>query len=339
MCNTAVTPLNTAITFNLLKLLLMRNLGGFFLPALRGILVSEVYTKTPLTFEQQLQQLKERGLIIDDDDLALFHLKTISYYRLSAYWHPFRKTEQDDVLSDDFEEGTQFTEVIRLYEFDRRLRLLVMDAIERIEVYARTLFAYHIGHRYGAFGHTRAANFHHNFYHAPWLEKLEEDADRSIDVFISHYKNKYAGFPTLPIWMVTEVMSLGSLSKGYRGLKNDDKKIISDEFALHHRCLADWFHTLTYIRNICSHHGRLWNRELAIRPGMMRARAWNPPVSPRNDRVFYILLIIRYLLRKAHSSDKWKEQCDNLLKPLAEDRKWRAAMGIPEDWIDHPVWQ
>ena len=301
--------------------------------------MAEVYTKTPLTFEQQLQQLKERGLIIDDDDLALFHLKTISYYRLSAYWHPFRKTEQDDVLSDDFEEGTQFTEVIRLYEFDRRLRLLVMDAIERIEVYARTLFTYHIGHKYGAFGHTRAANFHHDFDHTPWLEKLEEDAARSKDEFITHYKNKYAGFPTLPIWMVTEVMSLSSLSRGYRGLKNDDKKIISDEFALHHRCLADWFHTLTYIRNICSHHGRLWNRELAIRPGMMRARAWNPPVSPRNDRVFYILLIIRYLLRKAYISDKWKEQCDNLLRPIAKDGKWRAAMGIPENWVEHPVWQ
>ena len=301
--------------------------------------MAEVYTKSPLTFEQQLQQLKDRGLIIDDDDLALFHLKTISYYRLSAYWHPFRKTEQDDVLSDDFEEGTQFTEVIRLYEFDRRLRLLVMDAIERIEVYARTLFTYHIGHRYGAFGHTRAANFHHDFDHTPWVEKLEEDAARSKDEFITHYKNKYAGFPTLPIWMVTEVMSLSSLSRGYRGLKNDDKKIISDEFALHHRCLSDWFHTLTYIRNICSHHGRLWNRELAIRPGMMRARAWNPPVSPRNDRVFYILLIIRYLLRKAYISDKWKEQCDNLLRPIAKDGKWRAAMGIPENWVEHPVWQ
>ena len=131
----------------------------------------EAYTKSPLTFEQQLQQLKDRGLIIDDDDLALFHLKTISYYRLSAYWHPFRKIEQDGVLSDDFEEGTQFTEVIRLYEFDRRLRLLVMDAIERIEVYARTLFTYQIGHRYGTFGHTKAANFHPNFNHAPWLEK------------------------------------------------------------------------------------------------------------------------------------------------------------------------
>ena len=317
----------------------MRNLGGFFLPALRGLPVLEVYTKSPLTFEQQLQQLKDRGLIIYDDDLALFHLRTISYYRLSTYWHIFREIEQDGSFSDDFKEGSQFNEVMKLYEFDSRLRLLVMDAIERIEVYARTLFTYHVGHRYGTFGHTRATTFHPKFDHAPWLEKLEEDTARSKDVFISHYKSKYAGFPTLPIWMVTEVMSLGSLSFGYRGLKNDDKKIISNEFALHYKCLADWLHTLTYIRNICSHHGRLWNRELAIRPGMMRARAWNPPVSPRNDRVFYILLIIRYLLQKAYSSDEWKKQCDHLLKPIAEDRKWRTAMGIPENWVEHPVWR
>ncbi len=134
---------------------------------------------------------------------------------------------------------------MKLYEFDRRLRLLVMDAIERIEVYTRTLFIYQIGHKYGTFGHTDAANFHPKFDHAPWLAKLEEEIARSKDVFITHYKNKYAGFPTLPIWMVTEVMSLGSLSVGYRGLKHDDKKVISNRFARTHRCLAGWLHTLT----------------------------------------------------------------------------------------------
>ena len=299
----------------------------------------EVYTKSPLTYELQLQQLKDRGLIIDNDDLALSHLKTISYYRLSAYWHPFNKIEQDGVISDYFEEGVHFNDVMRLYEFDRRLRLLVMDAIERIEVYARTLFIYQMGHRYDTFWHTEAANFHPRFNHTHWLAKLEKETAQSRDVFITHYKNKYAGFPTLPIWMVTEVMFLGSLSFGYTGLKNDDKKIISDEFALHHKCLGNWLHTLTYIRNICSHHGRLWNRELAIRPSMMRTKNWKLPDTPRNDRIYYVLLILRYLLRKAHVSDEWKEQCNDLIKPIAEDRKWRAAMGIPENWMEHPVWK
>ena len=283
--------------------------------------------------------MKDRGLIIENDGFALSQLRTISYYRLSAYWRPFRKIEQDGTIADDFEEGTHFDEVMTLYEFDRRLRLLVMDAIERVEVYARTLFAYHMGHKYGAFGHSEAANFHPAFDHAPWLEKLEDETSRSKDVFIIHYKNKYAGFPTLPIWMLTEIMSLGSLSRGYWGLKHSDKKIISNDFALPHKCLADWLHTLTYIRNLCSHHGRLWNRELSIRPGTMRNRNWNPPITPRNDRVFYVLLILRHLLRKADAGNDWKQQCNMLLKPVAKDSKWRQAMGLTENWIDHPEWQ
>ena len=212
----------------------------------------EVYTKSPLTFEQQLQQLKARGLIIDNDEFVLSQLRTISYYRLSAYWHPFRKIEQDGTISDYFEEGTHFNDVMNLYEFDRRLRLLVMDAIERIEVYVRTLFTYQMGLKYGTFGHTEAANFRPKFKHAEWLEKLEQETEQSRDVFISHYRTKYAGFPTLPIWMVTEVMTMGHLSRGYSGLENNDKKIISVEFALHHKCLANWLHTLTYVRNVCS---------------------------------------------------------------------------------------
>ena len=85
----------------------------------------EAYTKSPLTVEQQLQQLKDRSLIIEDDGFALSQLRTISYYRLSAYWYPFRKIEQGGAIADDFEEKTHFDEVMTLYEFDRRLRQLV----------------------------------------------------------------------------------------------------------------------------------------------------------------------------------------------------------------------
>ena len=268
----------------------------------------EVYTKSPLTFKQQLQQLKDRGLAIDDDKLALFHLKAISYYRLSAYWYPFRKIEQDGTKSDYFVKGVHLNDVMILYEFDRRLRLLVMDAIERIEVQARSFFTYQMGHKYGMFGHTKASNFHPKFKHAPWLKNFEEETARTGDAFVTHYKNKYAGFPTLPIWIVTEVISLGGLSIGYKGSKHDDKKIISDEFGLHHMCLGSLLHILTYIRNICSHHGRLWNKELSIRPRRIKENLWNPLVTPRNDRIFYVLLILRFLLRKANVSNEWKNK-------------------------------
>ena len=300
----------------------------------------EIYKKPPTTLNQQLQLLKDRGLLIDDDELVKFHLRTTNYYRLSAYWYPFRKIEQNSVISDEFEAGTHFRDVIGLYEFDRRLRLQVMDAIERLEVYVRALFAEIISHKYGAFGHTKAANFHPNFNHDAWLAKLNHAICRANDAFVIHYKNKYSGFPNLPIWMVTEVMSLGSLSRGYKGLKHEDKRIISGKFGLHFRQLTSWLHTLTYIRNVCSHHGRLWNRKLAIRSQQsMRENRLNLPASPDNERIFCVLLILRFLLRNVHVSDEWKNQMDDLLRPIAQTKKWRVAMGMPEDWMNHPVWQ
>ncbi len=296
------------------------------------------YAKPPLSFAEQLQLLESRGLKIPDQTLALGHLSSISYYRLSAYWYPFLQRDTNGRVIGVFEPGTDFDQVVRLYEFDRHLRLLVMDAIERIEVHIRTLVTYHLGHRYGAFGHTDPANFHPRFNHAIWLAKLESEARQSKDVFVEHFKRNYTGFPTLPIWMSTEVMSLGALSFCYTGLRNPDKRRIAEQLDVHHKRLKDWLHTLTYIRNLCAHHGRLWNRELAIKPERVREPEWNPPVTPRHDRLFYALLILRVLLRSNHNGDTWAASCNELLETLASEKRYRIAMGLPRDWKAHPLW-
>lgn len=296
------------------------------------------YTKPALSFADQLQLLESRGLHIPDQDLALRHLSAISYYRLSAYWHPFLQRHAAGKVTGSFQPGTDFDHVLRLYEFDRHLRLLVMDAIERIEVHVRTLVTYHLGHQYGAFGHTDPANFHPKFNHANWLAKLETEAWQSKDAFVEHFKSKYAGFPTLPIWMSTEVMSLGSLSFCYTGLKNQDKRHIARQVGIHHKRLKEWLHTLTYIRNICAHHSRLWNRELAIKPERVREPEWSPPITPRHDRLFYVLLILRVLLRSNDNGDHWVARCNELLETLASETRYRVAMGLPSGWQAHPLW-
>ncbi len=301
--------------------------------------MTEAYQKPALTFDKQLEHLKNHGLIISDHDSALLQLSTISYYRLSAYWYPFRQRDEDGNIISKFIEDTSFDDVINLYVFDRHLRLLVLDTIERIEIYIRTLITYHIGHTYGAFGHVDPANFHPKFDHAQWLSKLEDETSRSSDAFVIHYQNKYLGFPTLPIWMTTEVMSLGSLSFCYKGLKHDDKRVVSNKLGLHHKRLEDWLHKLTYIRNVCAHHSRLWNRELAIRPESSRLPEWTPPLTSRNDRIFYILLILRYLLKTTKNGDNWCAKCNELIKPIVKNDKWRLAMGMPENWKEHPIWK
>ncbi|UQB43357.1 Abi family protein [Thiomicrospira microaerophila] len=146
-------------------------------------------------------------------------------------------------------------------------------------------------------------------------------------------------------WMLTEVMSFGALSFFYAGLQNDkkigkqDKAAVSSIFNLHHKRLGDWLHKLTYVRNVCAHHSRLWNRELAIRPDKVKENLWLPPITPRNDRIFYILLMMRYLLRNVKGGDEWAMQMNQLLEPVCETSFYRTSMGMPVDWKHHPLWR
>jgi abortive infection bacteriophage resistance protein len=303
------------------------------------------YQKAPLSFSQQVSHLAGKGMIFYDKSAAERTLACISYYRLSGYWYPFRVRDSQNTVTDQFQANTHFSDVVSLYEFDRQLRTLVLDAIERVEVAVRTQFTYHMGHRYGAFAHTDQQNFHPSFGHAKWLAKLDEETKRSRDDFIRHYRDKYAGFPAIPIWMLTEVMSLGALSFGYNGLQNnqkqgvEDKKAIAEYFNLHYKSLGDWLHTLTYIRNLCAHHNRLWNRALAIKPDRGKNKAWMPPLTPRNDRVFYVLLMLRHLLKATDNGTYWQASINQLLAQVEPQKRWRAAMGLPENWREHPLWK
>lgn len=297
------------------------------------------YAKPALTFQEQLSTIQARGMTVSKSDVALRALSSISYYRLSGYWYPFRLRNSDGEASSDFESSVSFDDVLMLYEFDRRLRLLVLDALERAEVALRTAVTYELGHRYGPFGHEDAANFHPRFAHAGWIAKLHAEAARSQDAFVSHYCRRYASFPALPVWMLTEVMSLGSLSRLVQGLKSDEKRAMGTRFELHPKRLQDWLHVLTYVRNVCAHHSRLWNRELAIRPDLKGGKHWLPPLTPRNDRIFYVLLMLRHLLRCCANGNDWTSSCEALIDPMASVPRWRAAMGFPEDWTNRPLWK
>ena len=295
------------------------------------------YNKPALTFEEQIKKLSSRGLTINDKESAYQTLMTVSYYRLSAYWYPYRQLLDSKDQKEDFIKEATLNDAIELYEFDRKLRLLILDAIERVEVHVRTLITYHLGHRYGAFGHISSSNFHPKFDHVKWLKKLNEDAHHSRDCFIAHYRKKYNNFPNLPIWMVTEIMSFGNLSKCYKGLKNKDKKSVSNDLGIHHKRLQDWLHVLSYIRNACAHHSRIWNKELSIRPELIKDDLWcNPPL--RNDRIFYVLLMLRSLLNVSNRGDQWANKVTQLIEDAELTKRLEAAMGLPSNWKSHPLW-
>lgn len=301
--------------------------------------MAKTYTKPPLSFDEQLNLLDSRGLAIGDRAQAKEALATVSYYRISAYWYPFRVYDTDGNTTDMFKPGSRFSDVIALYEFDRQLRLIVMDAMERVEIAIRTQITYHLAHTYGAFAHIDPSNFQSGFLHADWLAGIESETQRSKEQFIRHYRQTYQGFPTLPIWMATEVMSMGTLSLLYKWMKNPDRKAISKHFNTHHMRFGSNLHTLTYIRNLCAHHSRLWNREFAVPPHVSQHPHWQPPMTPRHDRLFYVLLVLRQLLAAIGTGILWQQRCMTLLTPIAIHDRWRKAMGMPDGWEEHTLWK
>lgn len=298
------------------------------------------YTKKPLTFEAQLTQLKNRGLMVNDTRAALGILTHISYYRLSAYWHPYRTRDAKGIITDNFVPNASFESVLARYEFDRKLRSLVLDAIERIEISLRTQITYHLAHKYGAYGHTVSTNFHPQFKHQAWLDELEKkEAVRSREEFICHFSATYQGFPRLPVWMATEVMSFGLLSKLFKGLQLDDQRAIAQIYSIHHKTLADWLHVLTYIRNICAHHARLWNRNLAIRPSLKGLdKNWLPPQIPHNNKLFIVILIISQLLKISNNDVDWRKNMEELISTAAIDPSLYKGMGFLNNWKNHILW-
>jgi abortive infection bacteriophage resistance protein len=247
--------------------------------------------------------------------------------------------DADGLRQSQLQPGTTFEDVLSLYEFDRKLRLLVLDALERVEVSIRTAVTHRLGIVHGTFAHEDPNNFHPRFDHKAWVVKLHHETHRSSDAFTAHYQASYSGFPRMPVWMMSELISLGSLSRLYRGMQHSDKRIVASQLNIHHKRLQDWLHVLTYVRNVCAHHSRLWNRELAIKPMAMAESEWNHPFLPSRDRVFCVLLMLRYLLRQTEKGTEWLDHCNQALTPIAAEPSLRLSMGIPDNWTTHPYWQ
>lgn len=310
------------------------------------------YHKTPTTYKQQILLLKSRGLIIPDEERASRYLQQISYFRLSAYFLPYQK------IKDQFNEGIYFDLILDNYKFDRELRLLVFDCIERVEIAIRAQMIYVLAHNYNS-SHWQDIP---EVFTGPYTNRrgdlinTYDEVQKIIqvncqskhpEVFIKHYKEKYDAPPNPPSWMFMELLTIGELSRLYVGLRqNKDRQDIANFFALPHSVFASWLHTLTYARNICAHHSRLWNREFAIKPGILikPGKEWINPSFNNNQRSFYFLCTLKYLLRGANPNNHLSSKIDSLFKKYPNIPV--RFMGIPSDkdgvladWRNEALWK
>jgi abortive infection bacteriophage resistance protein len=294
------------------------------------------YTKPWISIKDQVAKLISRGLLVPDPTSAEKFLWHLNYYRFSGYCLAFE--DQRHVFSN----GTTFEAVKTAYDFDVSLRDLLTEALEVIEVDSRSVVAHIFGDKYGAFGHLDKNNFKPSFDHSIWLTHIRDEADRSSELFVEHFRKNYSGFPDLPCWIASEVMSFGSVSKMYGGLKDQCATPIANRYNMQKSDFESTLHHLSYVRNVCAHHSRLWDRVWAIMPRVPHGKNWQHPLVPHRDRVFVTLLLIYRILKRCSTSGpfaiEWRRRVNDLMKNPPATGRALTQMGMPQEWYKHPYW-
>ncbi len=296
------------------------------------------FKKSPLSISDQINLLESRGLIFENKSEAEHLLSNVSYYRLRAYMMPFQ-TESDP--SHTFLAQTTFSQIADYYVFDRELRLLVFDAIERIEIALRTQIIYKLCTDHGAWWFENPVLYSNNYNYSKDLGKLDEELDRSSEVFISHYNSKYTNPRRPPAWMALEVSSMGLLSKIYKDLKMcAAKKSVSAHFGLGHpKILESWMQSISYVRNLCAHHSRLFNRVLTLKP-TYPVNTVNPWLSDKNfhhAKIYGFLSCVVYMLKIIQPETHFPSKLKSLLKEHPNVKAYQ--MGMSKNWMNEILWE
>lgn len=311
------------------------------------------YEKKPLTYREQIELLEKRGVKFIDEDKAEYQLSNVSYFRLISYMYPFRKNE-NGVIIEEFKYGTTWKDIYNLYAFDRKLRLLVFDAIEKIEVSLRTKIVYHLSHKYGAHwqdnpdifvpSHSfsdRSGSFHILDVYGNIQKHIQEQLNNACaEVFIENYRKNYDNPINPPSWMCVEVMYLNQLSRICSNLRNrNDIVTIAKEYGLPPKEFISWVHTTNYVRNLCAHHSRLWNREFKIVPAKLsftKSKKWiSNAESVQRKKVYYYLCIVNYMLQTVNPTSSFVYRLKELIHRYNPDL---SAMGFPKNWENEKIW-
>lgn len=284
--------------------------------------------KLPSTIKQQVAKLKERGCIINDEKYAEETLKYINYFRLSNYFKPFCVTK------DRYEDGTTFEKIMRIYEIDRRLRSILIAALEEIEIALRAAISNFHSLKYGAQGYLNAENFDFRHNHSAFVGKIRHLVEANDDrEFVKHYNSKHSG--NFPLWVIMELFSFGTLAFFYKDMHNADKKELASGF---YGCtsseLDNWIFCMNELRNYCAHYNRLYGNTFPVQPKTPRGLDYE--LQPN---VFGYMMIMKQVY---HNAEDWNTR---VVQPVSKMIKRNADIirlehiGFPENWEEMLIMQ
>ena len=295
------------------------------------------YSKHFASPKNLISLLKNRGLEIKDEKKTIAYLANIGYYRLSSYCYPLLKTPKSKHL---YKPNSSFDLVMNMYRFDRKLRMLLFNEIEKIEVAIRSAMSNVITEELNdVFWITNADNFYNQNIFAKTINLLQSEKEKTKEDFIDHFQKKYSNsFP--PAWMIVEIIPFGLLCGIYNNLNSAKlKKKVAVYFGLSSSVFSSWIIALVNLRNLCCHHSRTWNREIAVVPTEPKLPVFPWIDSTKTDakRIYYRICIIKYLLFTVSPNNRFTQKIKSLLVeyPTVDAR----AMGFPADWQNEPLWK
>ena len=293
--------------------------------------VKTSYQEKSLSPDEHLELMVSRGLIVTDKTKALHYLRFIGYFRLSGYAKFFR---QDG--SSEFKGGTTFSDIFELYKFDRKLRMLVMDVHKRIEIAIRVVISNHMSHKYGPHWFMDECYFSNGDEHKSMLSEVRSSICKNRDEqIISQYYYNHNSPDLPPSWILCEIMSMGFWSKVYSNIKSrEDRNSIAKHFNINLVAMESFLHCLTATRNICAHHGRLWNRSFSIKPILYRG---HEDIFRRCDTLYAQLAVINMFINIIADGSSWKQRLSQLFKEYPTARL--CSMGFPQNWENIDFWK
>ena len=305
---------------------------------LRFLYVYMKYDKQPIALPQQLRLLEQRGLIIQNEEIALSQLQSISYFRLANYWHSMEVPNSD---KHQFLPNSNFDNVIELYQFDKKLRTLVFTSIQDIEIALRTRIIQCFSLKYGAFWFMDARLFKNEKIFATCLENIQKEVNRSNEDFLKEHFKKYDEPSLPPVWKTMEVISFGTLSKLYCNFNDTGvKKQVAKSFGLpQYLYLESWMKCASVLRNYCAHHARPWNRRFPIMPQLPKKLPlkWIDTSHIRPIKLYAQLCYLAYLEQSINPNSQFKGKITTLLSD--NPQATLKSMGIPANWREEPLWK
>jgi abortive infection bacteriophage resistance protein len=285
----------------------------------------ESFREKGLTPHQQVESLSSRGLLIEEPHQARRHLEHINYHRLLPYWEAMLDGEGQ------FRPGSTFQAVLRRYTFDRKLRLLMLDAIERLEVSIRSRWSNHMAVRHGPLCLGDSELFLDRRIHQRFYESVLHFYTGSEDEYVRRFRERYARGHAPPIWICSEMLSLGQLAHWLANLKDPrDLHAVCYSYQLHSQCFLSFLEHLTEVRNLAAHHSRLFNRKLTnflfpedFPDGLTSLE------NSSQGKIYNTIVMLDYLLGIISPGHSWTRRLAHTLgrhPDLPED------MGFPLGW-------